>query len=239
MLALVLPAEMAPHPDVGPAVAAVGLLDALLEGVPGAFRVGRRPAWAGPAVRTGRESAAGRRCARRGSTRCHLAMNCWGVMLPCVLRFPCPLRHDLRFVGVAVAFCWGGSCTATPVRYGISPVQRAPQLSPRTRRNQLALRAALINLSANSLSVRPIASGPPRNLHPVNHLRRSPAIAQSTKIILRNFRKIRAPKKRPKIVATHCVINILRRQVPIARAIPPVFVGSNDARSLYRPKPLV
>ena len=31
MLALVLPAEVAAHPDVGPAIAAFGLLDALLK----------------------------------------------------------------------------------------------------------------------------------------------------------------------------------------------------------------
>ena len=40
VLALVLPAEVAAHPDVGPAVAAVGLVDAALEGVPGAVGVG-------------------------------------------------------------------------------------------------------------------------------------------------------------------------------------------------------
>ena len=40
MQALVLPAEMAAHPDVGPAVAAVGLADAPLEGVVRAVGVG-------------------------------------------------------------------------------------------------------------------------------------------------------------------------------------------------------
>ena len=40
VLALVFPAEVAAHPHVGPALAAVGLLHAVLEGVPGAVRVG-------------------------------------------------------------------------------------------------------------------------------------------------------------------------------------------------------
>ena len=40
MLALVFPAEVAAHPDVGPALAAVGLADAALEGVPGAVGIG-------------------------------------------------------------------------------------------------------------------------------------------------------------------------------------------------------
>ena len=39
VLAFILPAEPGLHPDVGPALAAVGFLDALLEGVPGAFGV--------------------------------------------------------------------------------------------------------------------------------------------------------------------------------------------------------
>jgi hypothetical protein len=43
---------------------------------------------------------------------------------------------------------------------------------------------------------------PARNLHLANHLRRSPARASSTKIVLRNFRKIRATKKQSKIVET-------------------------------------
>ena len=39
-LALVLPGEVATHPDIGEAVMAIELLGALLEGVPGAGRVG-------------------------------------------------------------------------------------------------------------------------------------------------------------------------------------------------------
>ena len=66
VLALVLPAEVAAHPDVGPAVAALGLLDALLEGVPLALRVGLGRLGLVRAVRTGRGSAAGRRSAPRG-----------------------------------------------------------------------------------------------------------------------------------------------------------------------------
>ncbi len=40
VLAFVFPAEVAAHPDVGPALAAVGFLDAALERVPRAFGVG-------------------------------------------------------------------------------------------------------------------------------------------------------------------------------------------------------
>ena len=40
MLPLVLTAEVAAHPDIGPAGAAGGLADAAFEGVPGAFGVG-------------------------------------------------------------------------------------------------------------------------------------------------------------------------------------------------------
>ena len=40
VLAFVFPAEVAAHPDVGPAVAAVGFVDAAFEGVPRAVGVG-------------------------------------------------------------------------------------------------------------------------------------------------------------------------------------------------------
>ena len=39
-LAFVLPSEVALVPDVGPALAAAGFVDAALEGVPGAIRIG-------------------------------------------------------------------------------------------------------------------------------------------------------------------------------------------------------
>ena len=42
MLALVFPAEVAPHPDVGPALAAGLFVDAALEPVPIAVGIGRR-----------------------------------------------------------------------------------------------------------------------------------------------------------------------------------------------------
>ena len=40
VLAFVFPAEVLAHPDIGPAVAAVGFVDAALERVPRAFRIG-------------------------------------------------------------------------------------------------------------------------------------------------------------------------------------------------------
>ena len=40
VLALVFPAEVAAHPDVGPAPLAGGFVNAAFEGIPGTFRVG-------------------------------------------------------------------------------------------------------------------------------------------------------------------------------------------------------
>jgi hypothetical protein len=64
-LAFVFPGEVALPPDVGPALAAAGLVDAALERVPGALRIGGRRLGLARAARRGRGNAAARRCARR------------------------------------------------------------------------------------------------------------------------------------------------------------------------------